>query len=115
MPGHPDEQAAIVPEVGRPPGLRVRHHGMQILDDGVEVEALEFLGIVECCAHRIGGGRFGVEHADIKVLGPPVAVPVSVGASGEGAFAGAVVSLCVHGFSPIAFCSFLEVVRIELS
>src|SRR5450631_278846 len=71
---------------------------MQILDHGVEVEALEFPGIVERFAHRIGGGRVRMEHADIEVLWPPVAIPVSAGASSERALAGAVVSLCVHVF-----------------
>ena len=56
VPGHADEQAAIVTEVGRPPFLRVRHQGTQVLDHGVEVEGLEFLGVVELFAHRIGGG-----------------------------------------------------------
>ncbi len=83
---------------------------MQVLDHGVEVEALEFLGIVERFAHRIGGGRVGMEHADIELLRPPVAVPVSAGAAGERALARAVVSLCVHVSSPIVFCSFLRAI-----
>src|SRR6202171_2296665 len=44
VPGHPDHQPAIVAEVGRPPRLRVRHQGLQVLDDGVEVETLELPG-----------------------------------------------------------------------
>src|SRR3981189_316532 len=83
-------------EIGRPPVLRVLHQGMQVLDYGVEVEALEFLGIVERFAHRIGGGRVRMEHSDIEVLWPPVAVPVSAGAAGERALACAIVSLCIH-------------------
>ena len=110
VPRHADEQSAIVAEVGRPPLLRVRHQGPQVLDHGVDVEALELLGIVERFAHRIGGGRLGMEHADIEVLWPPVAIPVSAGAAGERALAGAVVSFCVHVFSPSRFCSFLRVV-----
>src|ERR1700682_166067 len=85
-------------EIGRPPVLRVLHQGMQVLDHGVDVEALEFLGIVERFAHRIGGGRVGMESADIKVLWPPVAIPVSAGAAGERAFARVVISFCVHVF-----------------
>ncbi len=103
VPRHADEQPAIVTEVGRPPRLRIRHQGAQVLDHGVKVEAFEFLGIVERFAHRIGRGRLRMEHADIEVLRPPVAVAVSVAAAGERAFAGAVVSLCVHVFSPVAF------------
>jgi hypothetical protein len=51
-----------------------------------------------------------MEHADIEVLRPPVAVPVSVGAAGERALARAFISLCVHVSSPIAFGNFLRVV-----
>src|SRR6202023_1969888 len=96
MPRHANKQTAIVTEVGWPPLLRILHQGMQVLDHGVDVEALEFLGIVERFAHRIGGGRFGMEHADIEGLWPPVAVPGSVGAAVGRALAGAVVSLCIH-------------------
>src|SRR6202035_2790425 len=109
MPRHADEQSAIVTEVGGPPLLRVRHQGREVLDHGVKVEALEFLGIVERFAHRIGGGRVAMEHADIEMLWPPVAVPGSV-AAGERALAGAFISLCVHVSSPIAFCNFLRAV-----
>ena len=109
MPGHADEQSAIVAEVGRPPRLRVLHQGMQVLDHGVEVEALEFLGIVERLAHRIGGGRLRMEHADIEVLWPPVAVPVSVGAV-ERAFARACRQSLRPWFSPIMFRTFLRFV-----
>src|SRR6266478_690727 len=98
MPRHADEQSAIVTEVGWPPLLRVLHQGMQVLDHGVDVEALELLGIVEGFAHRVGGGRVRMEHADIEMLWPPVAVPGSMGAAGERALARAIVSLCVHVF-----------------
>ncbi len=42
VPRHPDEQRPVVAEVGRPPLLRVRHQGMQVLDHGIQVEGLEF-------------------------------------------------------------------------
>jgi hypothetical protein len=115
MPRHANEQSAVVTEVGRPPLLRVRHQGTQVLDHGVDVEALEFLGIVERFAHRIGGGRVRMEHADIEVLWPPVAVPVSAGASRDRALAGAFVSLCVHVFLRSCSLIFFELFRIELS
>jgi hypothetical protein len=54
VPGHADEERPIVAEVGRPPILRIRHQGTQVLDHGVEIEAFEFLGVVECRAHRVG-------------------------------------------------------------
>src|SRR5947199_1453523 len=68
---------------------------MQILDHGVEIEPLEFLGVVERLAHRIGQLGIPMQNLQVQLLRPPVAVPVSAGR--ERAFARAlVVSLCVH-------------------
>ena len=66
--------AAVVAEVGRPPLLRVRHQGVQVLDHGIEVEALEFLGVVERLAHRIGRRGVAVENLDVQLVRPPVAI-----------------------------------------
>ena len=74
VPGHADEEGTVVAIVRRPPGLAVGHQGMQVLDDGIQVEALEFLGIVEPAAHRIGGGRILVEDPEVELVRPPVAV-----------------------------------------
>src|SRR5208337_3706458 len=41
VPRHTNEQWPIVAKVGRPPILRVRHQGTQVLDHGIQVEALE--------------------------------------------------------------------------
>jgi hypothetical protein len=49
-----------------------------------------------------------MEHADIEVLWPPVAVPVSAGATGERAFARVIVSLCVHVVLRSNFVIFFE-------
>ena len=61
VPRHADEERPVVAEVGRPPILRIRHQGMQVLDHGVEVEGLELLGVVERLAHRIGQTGVPVE------------------------------------------------------
>ena len=53
MPGHPDEERAIVAVVCGPPGLRVRHQGVQVGHHSVEVEAPEFGRVVEVGVHRI--------------------------------------------------------------
>jgi len=79
-------------EIGWPPVLRIRHQGMQVLDHGVEVEALELLGVVESLIHRIGKRRIPMQHFDVERVGPPIPVARSVTA-GEWAF---VFSLCVH-------------------
>ncbi len=47
---------------------------MQVLDHRLEVEALEFLGIVEGLAHRIGAGGMLVENLEVQLFRPPVAV-----------------------------------------
>ena len=74
VPRHPDEQRPVVAKVGRPPVLRVRHQGMKVLDHGIQVEALEFLGIVERLAHRIGKVRVLVENLQVQLVRPPVTV-----------------------------------------
>ena len=79
VPGHADEQAAVVTEVGRPPVLRIRHQGMQVLDHRVQVEALELLGVVERLAHRIGAGRMLVEALEAQLVRPPVTVRAAAG------------------------------------
>ena len=98
VPRHADHQAAVVAEVGRPPLLRVRHQRMQVLDHRVEIEALELLRVVERLAHRIGQVGVPMENLEVQLVRPPVAVPVS---ARERALARALVSLCVHGLSPI--------------
>ena len=74
VPGHADEEATVVAEVGRPPVLRVGHQRVQVLLQGREVEALELLGVVEVRAHRVGLGRVLVQQVEPQGLGPPVAV-----------------------------------------
>jgi hypothetical protein len=71
---HANEQRPVVAEVGRPPVLRIPHQAVQVLDHGVEVEALEFLGVVEGRAHRIGQGGVLVENVKVQLVRPPVAV-----------------------------------------
>ena len=49
---------------------------MEVLDHGVEVEALEFLGVVERLAHRIGQGGVLVENLKVQLVRPPVTIRV---------------------------------------
>ncbi|MCY1433600.1 hypothetical protein D9M71_496330 [compost metagenome] len=74
MPGHAHEQRAIVAEVGWPPVLGVGHQRAQVLLEGLEVEALESLGVVEVRVHRIGLGRMLVENPQVELVRPPVTV-----------------------------------------
>ena len=61
VPGEPDEQAAVVAEVGRPPVLGVGHQGVQVGDDRVEIKGFKRSGIVEITAVGIGARRVLVE------------------------------------------------------
>ena len=47
---------------------------MEVLDDGLEVEALEFLSVIEGLAHGIGQLRVLVQDLQIQLIGPPVCV-----------------------------------------
>ena len=87
VPRHADEQAAVMAEVGGPPRLRVRHQGMQVFDHRIQIETLEFLGVVELLTHRIGQGGVAVETLKAQLVRPPVAVRVGL----ERAFARALV------------------------
>jgi hypothetical protein len=52
---------------------------MKVLDHGIQVEALEFLGIVERLAHRIGQGGVLVENLKVQLVRPPVLVRLYAG------------------------------------
>ena len=74
VPGHADEQGAVVAEVRRPPVLRLGHQFTQVLLQGLQVELLEFLGVVEILPHRIGLGGMLVQDIEIQLVRPPVLV-----------------------------------------
>ena len=97
MPRHADEQSAVVTEVGRPPVLRVRHQGMQILDHGVEVEGLELLGVIEPLPIGSDKAELRWSTSMSSCSGHQSRFVCPRAAAGERAFASAlVVSLCVH-------------------
>ncbi len=83
VPRHSNEQRPVMAIVGRPPILRVRHQGMQVLDHGIQVEALEFPGVVERLAHRIGQAGVLVENLKVQLARPPVTVRRSAGPARE--------------------------------
>ena len=65
VPRHANEERSIVAIIRRPPRLRCGHQGMQILDDGMQVERLELRGVIELLVHRIGEARnAGAEFSD---------------------------------------------------
>lgn len=75
VPGHADEQTAVVTEIGRPPVLRIRHDGTKVLLDGLIVEAVECFGIVEVGTKWVRHVGVLAEDVELEPLGPPVAVP----------------------------------------
>jgi hypothetical protein len=74
-------------EIGRPPILRVRHQNVQVLDHRIEIETLEFLGIVERLVHRVRELGVLVQHPKVKLVRPPVAVRPGARPAGERALA----------------------------
>lgn len=80
MPGHADEKRAVVTEVGRPPFLRIGHQREEVLFQGLQVELLELLGIVERRAKGVGQGGVLVENLEVQLVRPPVPVrPAAMG------------------------------------
>ncbi|CAG9990607.1 unnamed protein product [Clonostachys byssicola] len=74
VPGHADEETAVVAEVGWPPILGVGHQGRQVGLEGIVVEALELLGVVKVGAEGIRGNSVLAQDVEAELLGPPVAV-----------------------------------------
>src|SRR5262249_26032180 len=74
VPRHTNEQRAIVAIVGGPPFLRVRHQGTEVLDHGIQVEALEFLCVVKILVHGIGHGRVLAQDSQIEPVRPPLRI-----------------------------------------
>jgi len=74
VPGHADEERAVVPIVGRPPVLRVGHERREVSLYRGEIEGLELLGVIEVVAHRVGLGRTLMEDVQVQLVGPPVLV-----------------------------------------
>jgi hypothetical protein len=70
--GHPDEEPPVVTVIGRPPVLRVGHQRIEVLLQGLQVEFLEFLSVVELLAHGIGQGGMLVQNIQVQLVRPPV-------------------------------------------
>src|SRR5262249_25698373 len=85
VPGHADEERAVVAVVGRPPVLRRRHQLDEVLLERVDIEGLELLGVVEVLLHRVGQVRMVMEHGKVELVRPPVLVrprPAPLGSRG---------------------------------
>ncbi len=87
VPGHPDEEPPVVTVIGRPPVLRVGHQRIEVLLQGLQVEFLEFLSVVELLAHRIAHVRVLMKNLEVQLVRPPVPVRCATAGSGFVSFA----------------------------
>ena len=78
VPRHADEEPPVVAEIGRPPVLRVGHQRVKILLQGLQVEFLELIGVVELPAHRVTHRRMLMENIEVQLVRPPVLVGPSL-------------------------------------
>ena len=80
VPGHADEEPAVMAPVRRPPGLGIRHQGVDVALQRRQIELLELLGVVEGLAHGVGQGGVLVKNVEIELVRPPVLVgPAGMG------------------------------------
>ena len=92
VPGHANEKRTVMTVVSGPPVLRVGHQGLEVFNDGVEVQCFEFLCVVERFTQRIGERVLGVQDFQVQLIRPPVGVArgpghcLGLGAGGEWAF-----------------------------
>ncbi len=103
VPGHADHQAAVVPPVGRPPGLAVGHQGMEVGLEGVVIEAAEGISIIERLIHRIGLAVMLVQDVEVEGIGPPnlrLLAGGSIGSVCKRALTGPM-SVFVHSLCPL--------------
>ena len=116
VPGHADEEGAVVPIVRRPPRLRGGQHLADIGLDCIEIEAGEFLGIVEIGAIGIGLRLVLAQRGQVNALGPPLlggGRGIGFGSCGGGDRRGRdhQCSECdllqVHGAIPLSLCPVL--------
>ena len=61
-------------EVGRPPLLRGRHELDEIGPQSVDIEGLDFLGVVEILVTGVDDIGIMLQHFEIGLVGPPVPV-----------------------------------------
>ena len=75
MPGHPEEERAVVTEVGGPPLLGGLHHLDEVGPDRIDIQGLNRRPVVEAVVHRIDDIRIMLQHFEVRLIRPPVAVP----------------------------------------
>jgi hypothetical protein len=74
VPGHADEERAVVAVVGGPPVLRVGHHRLEVPLHRLDVERADLGPVVEVGAERVGRLGVLVQHRQVELVRPPVPV-----------------------------------------
>ena len=78
VPGHPNEEGAVVAEVGGPPILRVGHQGIDVAGQCVDVEGLDHRPVVVAGVHRVDDVRVLLQNLEVDSVRPPVAVATAL-------------------------------------
>jgi hypothetical protein len=79
VPGHPDDERAVVAEVGRPPILRRGQHVLDVALDRGQVERVERRPVVEVLAQRVRHRRVLRQDLEVQPVRPPAPVPATLG------------------------------------
>ena len=90
VPGHADEERAVGAEVGGPPVLRRRHEREDLFLQRLQIDFLEFFGVVERRVGRVGERRVLAQNIQLELVRPPVAVLHPASGDGLSRFGGAV-------------------------
>src|ERR1051326_301476 len=81
VPGHANEQWTVMPEIRRPPRLRIGHQRREIFFERRVIETLELLRVIKLLAHRIRLRGMLVQELELQLLRPPIAIRHAVGGS----------------------------------
>ncbi|CRK39328.1 hypothetical protein BN1708_001577 [Verticillium longisporum] len=74
VPRHANEETSVVTKVGGPPVLRVGHEVLEVLLDGIVVEAVEGSSVVKVVAEGVRDICVLTENVELQSIGPPVTV-----------------------------------------
>ena len=74
MPGHSNEEAAVVPVVCGPPILAVRHQSVEVLLEGGIIHGIEGFFVTEIGVHGVGFSSVLVKNAEVELVWPPIGV-----------------------------------------
>ena len=74
VPGHADEERAVMPVIRWPPILAVGHQRLDVGLEACVIDRVERLAIIEILAHRIGRRTALRQDVQVEAVGPPILV-----------------------------------------